>query len=294
MEKKAKLNLNLDFLEKDASPAKPEKDELKKKDEPKKSEPATSFDDEPTSSNTKWIAGAVFVGAIIIIGAWIGTSGNSNSSDGLIGDTTTAIEAPTAIADTTEAPAELPKPSVADPEPELEPVYTVPEPDTKSNYEICQERHGSFATYDSTDNSCGCMSGYYTSDTTNQCVSMIEARNDSCSAEWPNSSFLRYDEEGTSICDCKAGYSWNNDRTACYSQASFNQSCQASFGSGSYSTTENGKRVCDCKYGYDFNISRNACVTTASINQTCERDVGRNSRYAGYVEDGAYICTAPY
>ncbi|KND49797.1 MAG: hypothetical protein AB203_01770 [Parcubacteria bacterium C7867-008] len=288
MEKKDKLNLDLDFLEKDAPAASPEKAAAKKKDEP-----STSFDDEPMSDNAKWIAGAVFVGAIIIIGAWIGTSGNNSGSDALTG-ATPAIEAPTAVADTTEAPAELPKPSVADPEPEPEPVYTAPEPTTKSNYEICQERHGSYATYDSTDNSCGCMSGYYTSDTTNQCVSLLEARNDSCSAEWANSSFLRYDEEGTSICDCKAGYSWNNDRTACYSQTSYNQSCQASFGSGSYSTTENGKRVCDCSYGYDFNIARNACVTTASINQTCERDVGRNSRYAGYVEDGAYICTAPY
>lgn len=293
MEKKDKLNLDLDFLEKDAPAASPEKAATKKKDEPKKSEPSTSFDDEPMSDNTKWIAGAVFVGLIIIAGAWIGTGGNDTGSDALVGDTPT-LPAPTAIADSTETPAELPKPSVADPEPEPDPVYTPPAPTTKSNYEICQERHGSFATYDSTDNSCGCMSGYYVSETTNQCVGLVEARNDSCSAEWPNSSFLRYDEEGTSICDCKAGYSWNNDRTACYSQTSFNQSCQASFGPGSYSTTENGKRVCDCNYGYDFNIERNYCVTTASINQTCERDVGRNSRYAGYVEDGKYICTAPY
>ncbi len=293
MEKKDKLNLDLDFLDKDAQKASPGKTAVKKKDEPKKSEPSITSDDEPVSDNAKWIAGAVFVGAIIIIGAWIGTSGNDSGSDALIGDTPT-IEAPTAEADTSETPTELLKPSVADPEPEPEPVYTPPAPTTKSNYEICQERHGSFATYDSTDNSCGCMSGYYTSDTTNQCVSLLEARNDSCSAEWANSSFLRYDEEGTSICDCKAGYSWNNDRTACYSQTSYNQSCQTSFGPESYSTTENGKRVCDCSYGYDFNIERNYCVTTASINLTCERDVGRNSRYAGYVEDEKYICTAPY
>jgi len=286
MEKKGKFNLNLDFLEKDAPKASPEKDATRKKEEIKKSEPSTSSDDEPMSDSIKWTHGAIFVGAIIIIGAWVGTSGNDYVPVALTGDTS-AIQAPTPVADATETP-------VANPEPEPEPAYTPSVLTTKSNYEICQERQGSLAVYNSTDNSCECMSGYYTSETTNQCVSLVEARNDMCAAKWSNSSFLRYDEEGTRICDCKAGYSWDNNRTACYSQTSFNQSCQASLGSGSYSTVKNGKQVCDCNYGYDFNTDRDYCVTTASINQTCERDVGRNSRYAGYVKDGAYICTVPY
>lgn len=169
-------------------------------------------------------------------------------------------------------------------------------PPPKTGYEICQDRNGPYATYDSANNSCGCATGYSLGVTSQQCVSFTTARDESCAASYPGTSFLKYDTASgkTSVCDCKAGYDWNNDRTACYTTASFTQSCINSYGQGAYSTTENGKRACDCLYGYSWNAQRNMCVTTASINALCERDVGRNSRYDGTVTDGKYNCTEPY
>lgn len=168
-------------------------------------------------------------------------------------------------------------------------------PKVKTLLEICQERNGYNATYNSTTNSCGCSAGYSLSATSNQCVDALQARDDNCVAAYPNTSFLKYDATtGKNVCDCKSGYEWNNERTACYSLSSFNQSCVNTFGVGAYSTTQGNKRVCDCGYGYDFNPQRDACVTTASINAICERDVGRNSRYAGSSSEGKYNCTEPY
>lgn len=165
----------------------------------------------------------------------------------------------------------------------------------KSGYEICQDRNGSFATYDSASNSCGCVSGYSLGVVSKRCVSFMVARDESCESSYPGTSFLKYDlNDNKSICDCKSDYYWNNDRTACYSLASFNQSCVNAYGSGSYSITEMGKRVCSCSYGYDWNSQRTTCVTIQSINQICERDVGRNSRYAGSSSNGKYSCTEPY
>lgn len=168
-------------------------------------------------------------------------------------------------------------------------------PPPKTGYEICQDRNGPNATYDSASNSCGCASGYSLGATSQQCVNLNVARNQSCAAQFPGTSWLKNDPtDGHPICDCVAGSYFNNERTACYTLSAFTQSCVNSYGTGSMSTTENGKRVCDCGYGYDWNIQRNACVTTASINALCERDVGRNSRYSGTVADGKYQCTEPY
>lgn len=168
-------------------------------------------------------------------------------------------------------------------------------PPAKTGLQICQERSGSHATYDSVANSCGCASGYYYGEVSKQCVGLIESRNQNCEATYPGTSFLKYNQtDSKNICDCKAGYDWNNERTACYTATSFTQSCVGAYGTGSYSTTQNGKRFCDCSYGYDWNIERNACVTTASINAVCEKDVGRNSRYSGTVSNGKYECTTPY
>jgi len=168
-------------------------------------------------------------------------------------------------------------------------------PPPKTGLEICKERNGANATYDSASNSCGCAAGYSLGATSQQCVSFTVARDQSCAAQFPGTSFLKVDQtDGKNICDCVAGSYWNNERTACYTLSAYTQSCVNSYGTGAMSTTENGKRVCDCGYGYDWNIQRNACVTTASINALCERDVGRNSRYSGTVADGKYQCTEPY
>jgi len=174
-------------------------------------------------------------------------------------------------------------------------IVTPPAP--KTNEEYCTDMNGPYGTYNASDNSCGCAAGYYYGVTSKQCVSLVTSRDESCSAKYSNTSFLKYDTDGkTNICDCKAGYDWNNDRTACFTPASFSQSCKTSYGEGSYSSpsSTDGKRYCDCSYGYDWDIGQKSCVTTASINQICERDVGRNSRYSGTITDGKYNCTQPY
>lgn len=254
--KDKKLKLDLDFLGEGV----PEKSEKEKKNESKeqKSENVTPDTNTPMSDTAKWIWGAIAVAVLIII---IAASSESLS------DTST---------NNTDS---------------IVPVVEK----TKTANELCKENYGSNATYDSASNSCDCATGYYLGAISQKCVSFTTARDESCESSYPGTSFLKYDTtDNKNICDCKDGYDWNNDRTACYSITSFNQSCVSSYGTGSYSTTENGKRVCDCKYGSSWNNLRTMCVTTASINAICERDVGRNSRYYGTVTNGKYNCTEPY
>ncbi len=168
-------------------------------------------------------------------------------------------------------------------------------PPVKSGLEICQDRNGVYATYDSSNNSCGCEDGYSLGEISQKCVSFTAARDEGCASSYPGTSFLKYDEtDGKNICDCKAGYEWNDEGTACDTTASLNQACVKSYGQGSYSTIENGKRACDCGLGYAWDPQRTSCASISSINQLCERDVGRNSRYAGSSSDGKYNCTDPY
>ncbi len=158
----------------------------------------------------------------------------------------------------------------------------------------CSEKFSN-SIYLSDSNTCGCPSGYVWNTTSTACVDPIVARNQSCASSYPNSEYLSPNATtGGLTCDCKPGYYWNNQKTACYSQVSLDQSCQTSYGQGSYSTTQNGNRVCDCSYGYSFNAQRDACVSTASINEICVRDVGRNSYYLGTVTNGKYNCSKAY
>jgi hypothetical protein len=245
------------------------------------------------SDGAKWTLGAIALGVLIIIIAVSASSGDSNSTA-----TTNTLPPPSNseslndIFDTSETDVEA-ETDTDSYVPVAERTQTTPVVQTP--LEICQERNGYNATYDSATNSCGCAAGYSLGATSQQCVNFTVARDESCASQWPGTSFLKVDPaDGKNICDCEVGSYWDNGRTACYSLSSFNQSCVNSYGTGAYSTTEDGKRVCDCGYGYDWDIERNSCVSTASINSICEKDVGRNSRYAGYVEDGKYICTAPY
>lgn len=321
-----KLKLDLDFLGESA----PEKSE--KKHEPKEHKPEHKKpeDGAPMSDTTKWILGAIGVAVlIIIIAASSGGGGSTATSDTSALGTTNTLPPP--ALDTSAFESDTPTPTVpkvktdsqickADygshsyatgkktatggPECDCQTGYiwndgqtacVVAPPPPKTGYEICQERNGVNATYDSASNSCGCATGYSLGATSQQCVSFTVARDQSCTAKYPGTSFLKVDQtDGKNICDCVAGSYWNNERTACYTLSSFTQSCVSSYGTGAMSTTENGKRVCDCGYGYDWNPQRNMCVTTASINAICERDVGRNSRYSGSSSDGKYNCTEPY
>jgi len=324
-----KLKLDLDFLGEGAPEKSDKKSTPKKHHEQGHKTPEAS---EPMSNATKWTLGAVGIAVLLIIIASASTGGESGNStvssdtlpppantetlDSIFNTSEAETNSYVPVAERTKTANQQCKDdyginaySTGEKNADGGPVCDcndgyqwnsgqtacVAVPKVKTGLEICKERNGTFATYDSASNSCGCASGYYLGETSQQCVSYTVARDQSCAAKYPGTSFLKVDPtDGKNICDCVAGSYWNNERTACYSLSSFNQSCVSSFGTGAYSTTENGKRVCDCGYGYDWNIQRNACVTTTSINAMCERDVGRNSRYAGYVEDGKYICTEPY
>ncbi|NCN08150.1 hypothetical protein GW944_01080 [Candidatus Parcubacteria bacterium] len=327
--KDKKLELDLDFLGEGA----PEKSEKKhdKKDHSKTDHKIPAGEDTPMSDGAKWTLGAIAVAVLIIIIAASSSGGDSNSTassgtlpppantetlDNIFNTSEAETNSYVPVAERTKTANQQCKDnygvnaySTGEKNADGGPVCDcndgyqwnagqtacVAVPKVKTGLEICKERNGAFATYDSASNSCGCASGYYLGETSQQCVSYTDARDQSCAAEWPGTSFLKYDSStGKNICDCEVGSYWNNERTACYTLSSFNQSCVNTFGTGSISTTENGKRVCDCGYGYDFNPQRNACVTTASINAICERDVGRNSRYAGSSSDGKYNCTEPY
>jgi len=321
--KDKKLKLDLDFLGEGA----PEKSEKK----PKKENKTPTKETAPMSDQTKWIWGAIGVAVLIIIIAVASSGGSNNSTassnslpppantetlDNIFNTSESETNSYVPVADRVKTANEQCKDQYgansyntgeknADGGPVCDcndgyqwnanKTSCIAVPKVKTGLEICQERNGIHATYDSASNSCGCASGYYLGASSQQCVGYTDARDESCAAQWPGTSFLKVDpNDGKNICDCEVGLYWNNERTACYSVSAFTQSCVNSYGTGAYSTTENGKRVCDCGYGYDWNIERNACVTTASINAMCERDVGRNSRYAGYVENGKYICTEPY
>ncbi|MEK7638965.1 MAG: hypothetical protein AAB388_02255 [Patescibacteria group bacterium] len=284
--KDKKLKLDLDFLGEGA----PKKSEKKGSHQPSHK---STVDESAMSDGAKWTLGAIALGVLIIIIAVSASSGDSNSTA-----TTNTLPPPSNseslndIFDTSETDVEA-ETDTNSYVPVAERTQTTPVVQTP--LEICQERNGYNATYDSATNSCGCTAGYSLGATSQQCVNFTVARDESCASQWPGTSFLKVDPaDGKNICDCEVGSYWDSGRTACYSLSSFNQSCVNSYGTGAYSTTEDGKRVCDCGYGYDWDIERNSCVSTASINAICEKDVGRNSRYAGYVEDGKYICTAPY
>jgi hypothetical protein len=332
MEKKDKIDLNLDFLGEDAL----EKSEKRKND----SRPVVhSHKGSQHSNSSKWLmGGGAVVGAIILFSSMATVfairSNKNNAEVGNKKDPIVVEDAPVIKPDTPPQPEKIvPKKIVAPvqkspnqickddygahsvsngdknaqggPVCDCESGYQwngtqstcviIPVPVRKTNDEFCRDMNGPYGIYNSSDNTCGCASGYFYGAISKQCVSLIESRNQNCAAKYPGTSFLKIDPtDGKNICDCLAGFQWNNEGTACFSLSAFNQSCVNSFGTGSVSVTENGKRVCDCGYGYDWNIQRNACVTTASINALCERDVGRNSRYSGTVSEGKYNCTEPY
>ena len=274
-----KLKLDLDFLE-EGAPKKSEKTTIPEKTDHKNLATGNSS----ISDGTKWTLGAIGVAVLIIVVAATSSGGDD------LAPTYTPPQVNTEILNNFPDASE-PETNSYVPVVEREEITPV----AQTPLEICQERNGYNATYDSATNSCGCASGYTLGATSNQRVSLTTARDQSCSAKFPGTSWLKNDPtDGHSICDCVAGSYWNNERTACYTLTAYTQSCVNSFGTGAVSTTENNKRVCDCGYGYDFNPSRTMCVTTASINAICERDVGRNSRYSGSSTDGKYNCTEPY
>ena len=150
--------------------------------------------------------------------------------------------------------------------------------------EYCKEEQGSFAAYNSADNSCGCVNGYVLSSISGKCVSYSV----SCNETYPNSEW-----DGT-YCDCPAGYDWNTERTGCViHQKTGGEICKDSYGQGSYwdgTFSIDGKYNCGCLTGYVWNYDNTTCVTKVSIDKICQTKYGYSSYYLGHVEDGKYMC----
>ena len=72
----------------------------------------------------------------------------------------------------------------------------------------CQNQNGANATYNSTNNSCSCATGY-TSNSNNICA-VPESGYQICSEQFPNETWDgTYSSSGKYNCACKTGYTWN-------------------------------------------------------------------------------------
>lgn len=96
---------------------------------------------------------------------------------------------------------------------------------------------------------------------------------------------------------CDTGYTLNEDRTGCYSTASYNATCSAAYANSEWNgTMRENKLICDCQAGYAWNAALTACESkTQELSiippvpaQTCPA----NARlYVGNrcICDGGYI-----
>jgi S1-C subfamily serine protease len=93
-----------------------------------------------------------------------------------------------------------------------------------------------------------------------------------------------YDSAGKPTCVCQTGYSWDTTGAFCTPQMSLQQSCQANYGTGSYSHVVSGKSICSCSSGYVWNTGQTECVVAqASNDQICQDTFGPNSQWTGQV-----------
>jgi hypothetical protein len=163
-------------------------------------------------------------------------------------------------------------------------VPKTPPPPTMTNDEVCKNNYGEGWKWDGTINdkgrlNCGCASGYYPNPD-NECTLMpktppapTKTNNEICQDTYANSHWDgTKNNDGGLICDCKAGYEWNQAQTQCVSapktksketdevslQNSKDQACQESY--GEYSLSKNGR--CGCMVGYTIgtNEGKTACV----------------------------------
>ena len=173
----------------------------------------------------------------------------------------------------------------------IAPVYNQTIQPTKTNDQICSEEFGPSWIWNGTKNNsgglnCGCKSGYVQKN--GQCVTYDQ----DCNTEFSNTFFQKIGENGTRICDCKSGYMWTDQRTACVVAPvkTNDQICQDSYGLNSNwdgTKTSDGRLNCGCQVGYEWNTTRTACiyVPPKTNNQICQEDF-LNSIWNGKLNTG--------
>lgn len=157
--------------------------------------------------------------------------------------------------------------------------------------QYCKEKNGDYSYYVSSNNSCVCMDGYVYE--TNKCISYSA----SCSIEWPNSYWTGKIENNNYICDCKSGYNWNYNRTACIILTKTGyQICSEKYLNATWDGTYNSKGGynCICKSGYYWDNNQaddsGGCYTSESLNQSCN-ETYLNTYWDGtYSTKGIFIC----
>jgi hypothetical protein len=270
-----KLKLDLDFLG-EGVPAKSEKKHVPKEHKPEHTKPEQAADaDAPMSDSAKWILGAIGVAVLIIIIAAASSGGSSSTTttDTSTVGTTNTLPPPNPSLDTSDtntidAPVAKPKKAA--------PIYTPPATtaddctygetydstagECVTPLQYCQNRNGSNATYNSSDNSCGCAAGY-TFDGSR--CSLPRTGYQVCAdmnATWDGYSMT---DSGGYNCTCGSGYTPNAAGTMCVAQPvkSGYQVCSEAYPNetwdGTYSS--DGKYNCVCKAGYTWSSYTNSC-----------------------------------
>ncbi len=135
--------------------------------------------------------------------------------------------------------------------------------------EWCRSYNGQNATYNSTNNSCGCLTGYALND--GICTAQ-KSGHEVCgdmNATWDGVSYLG---NGVFNCVCKSGYTSSADGKTCVVAKSGYQVCSEQFPNETWDGTygSNGQYNCVCKSGYVW--SGNSCqlYTPPSESLACQ------------------------
>ena len=142
----------------------------------------------------------------------------------------------------------------------------------------------------STYSSAICDPGLVNSTVNGHCVT----RDVSCGEVYSNTIWSgKQDTDGKFICDCRAGYYWNSNKTACeatvscgLSQCSYKGTC-IDKPLNSYCVSESNN-AWKCSPGY-YEIS-DICATWSDLDSACKNKFGYSSNFTGEFEGGKYMC----
>ena len=174
---------------------------------------------------------------------------------------------------------------------------------------------------------CGCKPGYqFEYGNYGQCVAMLIKSNDQIcqnnyglDSNWNGTK----NDTGGLICDCKTGYEWNQERTACIKSIncqenatningictcnygtllknnkciSYTEDCRNIFGENVVGTVgPNNNSSCDCVSGYKWNEQITSCILvpvipTKTNEQICTDDDSNSFFYGGFDGNGYPLC----
>lgn len=116
--------------------------------------------------------------------------------------------------------------------------------------------------------------------------------NQNCDKTFPNSYSTGIDStDGKNTCDCKSGYSWNNERTSCVIIKSFPNGCTSSVGfSATSGLSCDGKKKCGEDQYWDNSITKKGCYPWDEFNKSCDSSYLNTYWNGSYGDTGDFIC----